>query len=104
MIGGRGAFRNPALACLGRHSYAIYVLHVAITLWARSSITRPVAASTGSAVIGVAAGTAVILVLSVTAATLTARFIEEPCLRLRKHFAVRGAPDKDVPAQAQPGA
>lgn len=26
------AFRNPALAFLGRHSYAIYVLHVAITL------------------------------------------------------------------------
>lgn len=92
------AFRNPVLAYVGLRSYAIYVLHVAITLWARSSVTRNVAGFTGSAVIGVAAGAIVILILSVAAATLTARFLEEPFLRLRKCFSVRNTPAKGSPA------
>lgn len=96
------AFRNPVLAFIGRRSYAIYVLHVVITLWAKSNITRNVAGFTGSAVIGVAAGATVILCLSVAAATLTARFLEEPFLRLRKYFAVREAPGQGSAAGSSP--
>lgn len=97
------AFRNPVLAFVGRRSYAIYVLHVAIALWARTNITRNVAAFTGSAAIGVLSAATVTFILSVAAATLTARFLEEPFLRLRKYFAVRREPGEGVPAAPAQG-
>jgi peptidoglycan/LPS O-acetylase OafA/YrhL len=71
--------RRPMLANVGKHSYAMYLLHVPIDY----AVQRAGIAPHGVAALGVIAGE----VLATYALSLvTWRLVESPCLELKRYF------------------
>jgi peptidoglycan/LPS O-acetylase OafA/YrhL len=68
---------NPAIREVGRLSYGIYLWHLPVLLLVRDHIPNEV----GSAALGIG--------LSVTAAALSRRFVEQPFLRMKRRWATR---------------
>jgi peptidoglycan/LPS O-acetylase OafA/YrhL len=74
---------NRVVAFMGRTSYSLFLIHfpvlvVVATLWEREEWTTP---------LGAVAGLVFAYVVSILAATLFYRFVEEPAMRLSRRFA-----------------
>jgi peptidoglycan/LPS O-acetylase OafA/YrhL len=74
---------NRVVAFMGRTSYSLFLIHfpvlvIVATLWEQQEWTSP---------LGALAGLVFAYVVSVAAATLFYRFVEEPAMRLSRRFA-----------------
>jgi peptidoglycan/LPS O-acetylase OafA/YrhL len=75
--------RNQVVAFMGRISYSLFLIHfpvlvVVATLWEQQEWTAP---------LGAVAGLVFAYLVSVAAAALFYRFVEEPSMRLSRRFA-----------------
>jgi len=81
-------FSSSALVFLGKYSYGLYLLHYPIALYLRDSVFGPAQwpRVSGSLIPGQVLFHLLAGSLSIAAAWLSWRLMEEPILRLKKHF------------------
>lgn len=81
-------FCHPVATWMGRRSYATYVIHMFAVHSLRFSVGTRTVLATGSTVLGVLVTGACALAISVVLAEVSAKCLEEPALKLRKHFPI----------------